>query len=63
MSVIIKNMNMPKVCGYCRFYSCVGDCPLCLASGYAESYKFDSYNQRMNTCPLEEKKVIINDKE
>ena len=52
MAVIIKNMDMPKVCEQCRFYDTDHDYPMCLVNLHSKGYKFNGFEKRMDDCPL-----------
>lgn len=54
MSVIVKNMEMPKSCSDCRFYDDNHDYPTCIVTGYSRGYNWSPFNQRMPDCPLVE---------
>ena len=50
--VIIKGMEMPKVCDDCRFYNRSHNYPLCMVTGDQRGYRFDGLSSRMESCPL-----------
>lgn len=52
MSIIVKNMEMPKSCFDCRFYDDDHDYPTCIVTGYSRGYNWSPFNQRMPDCPL-----------
>ena len=56
MSVIIKNMDMPKCCNDCfALNEYDGDYPVCIITQEQRGYSFEKREKRMDRCPLVEK--------
>ena len=54
MSILIKNIEMPKCCYDCPFLDDNGDYPFCIVTSDQRGYNFNIRNLRMPSCPLEE---------
>lgn len=52
MGVYIKNMEMPKSCGYCPMLDDYGDYPVCNLTKEQRGYNFPVAVKRMDKCPL-----------
>lgn len=52
MSVIVKNMEMPKNCDTCWALDDYGDYPRCRITGEQRGYNFPVRERRMDNCPL-----------
>ena len=52
MSVLIKNMEMPKCCNECWAYDYYGDYPRCRITEEQRGYTFPIREKRMDKCPL-----------
>ena len=52
MSILIKDMEMPKMCSECPFYSRYETCCLIASYGCVDRFGFD-FNKRQDWCPLE----------
>lgn len=57
MSVIIKDMDMPKCCNDCFALNEDGDYPVCIITQEQRGYNFKKWEKRMDRCPLTEMKV------
>lgn len=55
MSVIIKDMDMPKCCNDCFALNEDGDYPVCIITQEQRGYNFKKWEKRMDRCPLAEK--------
>ena len=54
MSVLIKDMEMPKNCDNCWALDDYGDYPRCLITEEQRGYNFPIREKRMDNCPLVE---------
>ena len=53
MSILIKDMEMPKSCSECPMYSRYGSCCLLESNGCVDRYNYD-FNLIPDWCPLSE---------
>jgi len=53
MNVVIKDVNMPKVCDECWALDETGDYPMCRITGETRGYNFKIDKYKMKKCPLE----------
>lgn len=58
MAIVINNMQMPSCCNECPMLDDHGDYPFCILTKDQRGYNFDTFSKRMNTCPLEETKIV-----
>lgn len=54
MSVLIKNMKIPKNCDDCPMFDDHYDYPYCNITSTCQGYKWSPLDQRMSNCPLVE---------
>lgn len=59
MSVLIKEMNMPRACGDCHFLTYPFNVPVCSVTGEIFTIPYNRslrqvLQERKNNCPLEE---------
>lgn len=52
MSVLIKNMKIPKNCDDCPMFDDHYDYPYCNITSTCQGYKWSPLDQRMSNCPL-----------
>lgn len=52
MGIYIKDMEMPKSCGYCPMLDDYGDYPVCQLTKEQRGYNFPVAIKRMDSCPL-----------
>ena len=52
MSILIKDMEMPRSCDMCRALDDYGDYPRCIITEEQRGYNFPIREKRMDRCPL-----------
>lgn len=52
MSVLIKGVEIPNVCGECWALDVYDDCIACLITQKRRGYNFPIREKRMKDCPL-----------
>ena len=54
MGVLIRDMEIPRICDMCGALDDYGDYPRCRITGEQRGYNFPVREKRMDNCPLEE---------